>query len=61
MALRYESSISGDPERTRGRKYHRSFSNTFDLFYRGVSPGSTPPQPEHVQDLGSCNRQTKVG
>jgi hypothetical protein len=23
--------MSGDPERTRGRKYHLSFSNTFDI------------------------------
>ncbi len=25
-----ESHRIGDPERTRGRKYHQSFSNTFD-------------------------------
>lgn len=23
--------LDGDPERTRGRKYHRSYSNTFDV------------------------------
>jgi hypothetical protein len=44
----------GDPERTRGRKYHRSFSNTFDIaansrnwlrllcMYGSQSAGSTP-------------------
>ena len=35
--------MSGDPERTRGRKYHRSFSNTFDTGADSRNPPANAP------------------
>jgi len=53
--------LDGDPERTRGRKYHRSFSNTFRALPGERRGNRTLGKRDEYEDGGRKTRQASHG